>query len=342
MDLKDKKILTILDQNARTPLSKIAKKVRLSKQVVDYRIKNMMKKNIITCFTIHCDLTKLGYTTFEVFLRFRNLGEKKEEEVIAHIVNHPFTKWVVESAGEWDLAFTLYARNLLEFESDIEELIGDISDYVEKYQTSTVLSIQDSYLKLLKKKDDFQTKPIRKQFVVDREIEKIDEIDIRIIQELQENARVNLVKIANKLNVSADIIRYRLKNLINKGIIVEFKTEVNFKTLGYNWYKIVLDLKRCSESYEKKILTQIKQIPNLTYLVRCLGEWDYALHIHAKSNEEFRKILLYVREKLGEIIFSFESLIVFTMHKSQTLPYGVAEQLIKDMKQPVKKPRKKA
>ena len=40
LDQKDKKILANLDANARLPNSKIAKKIGLSKQVVDYGIKN--------------------------------------------------------------------------------------------------------------------------------------------------------------------------------------------------------------------------------------------------------------------------------------------------------------
>ena len=55
LDLKDKRILTVLDESARTPLSKIAAKVGLSKQLVDYRIKSLIRRGIINGFTIRCD-----------------------------------------------------------------------------------------------------------------------------------------------------------------------------------------------------------------------------------------------------------------------------------------------
>ena len=47
LDLKDKKILWELDKDSRQPLSKIAKNVRLSKEAVYYRIKNLEKRKII-------------------------------------------------------------------------------------------------------------------------------------------------------------------------------------------------------------------------------------------------------------------------------------------------------
>ena len=44
LDLKDKKILFELDKNSRIPLSKLAKKIRLSKEVVFHRLNNLIKK----------------------------------------------------------------------------------------------------------------------------------------------------------------------------------------------------------------------------------------------------------------------------------------------------------
>ena len=41
LDLKDRKILRELDMNARIPMNELAKKVGLSRQVVQYRIQRM-------------------------------------------------------------------------------------------------------------------------------------------------------------------------------------------------------------------------------------------------------------------------------------------------------------
>ena len=43
LDLKNKKICRCLSENARTPYTKIAKQVGLSKDAVKYRIKNLEK-----------------------------------------------------------------------------------------------------------------------------------------------------------------------------------------------------------------------------------------------------------------------------------------------------------
>ena len=44
LDKRDLKILQILDFNARTTYSKIAKKLKISKQAVEYRINNLISR----------------------------------------------------------------------------------------------------------------------------------------------------------------------------------------------------------------------------------------------------------------------------------------------------------
>ncbi len=61
LDLKDKKILTLLDEDARLSNTQIAKKVGLSKPAVEYRLKRFEKNNIIFSYYTVVNFTKLGY-----------------------------------------------------------------------------------------------------------------------------------------------------------------------------------------------------------------------------------------------------------------------------------------
>jgi DNA-binding Lrp family transcriptional regulator len=333
LDLKDKRILTILNTNARTPLSKVASQVGLSKQVVDYRIKNLAKRGIITGFTIYCDLTKLGYSTYGVYLRLRNITEKKEKEIIDLLVKHPFTRQVTVCEGKWDLTFTIVARSTKEFSSKLEEIIADIGDDIERYETTNFFTVHEFYLNLLGKEELNSTKPPRDEFTTHTGLEKIDEIDVKILQELKKNSRISPVVIAGKLKVSADTVRYRMKSLVDRKIINEFHAQINFKPLGYGTFLLILDLKRCSDEHEKELLMKIKQIPYLTSVVRCMGGWDFELSIKATNNEEFRKTLMKTREKLGELTTTYHTVIVFSNPKDDSFPDGVAQELIKEAKE---------
>src|SRR3989344_2694587 len=94
IDLKDRKIMFELSKNCRLPITQIAKRVGLSQQVVDYRIKRLIKEQIITDFIAEINIEALGYTRHILYVQLRNVDETKEKEIITYFVNHPFLTWV--------------------------------------------------------------------------------------------------------------------------------------------------------------------------------------------------------------------------------------------------------
>lgn len=82
LDEKDRKILAELDKNARTTDSEIAKRIRLSKQVVHYRIKNLMQREIVTSFYTAVDVGKLGYDSYYVYLQLAQISEEDRKSVV--------------------------------------------------------------------------------------------------------------------------------------------------------------------------------------------------------------------------------------------------------------------
>ena len=61
MDAIDKKIVTILQQDARTPLKQIAAEVYLSSPAVSVRIEHLEKEGILKGYQAQTDVMKMGY-----------------------------------------------------------------------------------------------------------------------------------------------------------------------------------------------------------------------------------------------------------------------------------------
>src|SRR3989338_3561257 len=89
LSIKDRKILRELFTNARTPFSIIAKRVGLSKEVVHYRVKKLLERNILLGFNTVVNVQKLGWQIYFVNIRLRNIDNAIEEEIIKVIVDHP-------------------------------------------------------------------------------------------------------------------------------------------------------------------------------------------------------------------------------------------------------------
>src|SRR3989344_3406463 len=85
IDIKDKKILALLDRNARISITQIAKKARLNKDVVRYRINNLEKSKIITSYYTIISANRLGYAAYRIYFDFINLNPELEKKLIIYL-----------------------------------------------------------------------------------------------------------------------------------------------------------------------------------------------------------------------------------------------------------------
>src|SRR3989339_222895 len=114
LDKLDRAILVELDKNSRQSFSKIAQRVKTSKNVVSYRINQLISKNIINGFYAVIDTVKLGYYNHRVYLKLKNCNEKQRSEIVRAFVNDPGTWWVAKTSYPWDIAIIILARNMHE------------------------------------------------------------------------------------------------------------------------------------------------------------------------------------------------------------------------------------
>lgn len=116
-------------------------------------------------------------------------------------------------------------------------------------------------------------------------VEKIiDNLDIKILRLLQEDARKPFKEIANICNVSTDTIKYRFENLRKKGIIRGYTVVIDPKkteegNIVIFWIEIV-------QPYSTSILNLIKKIPGLLVVTRVIGEYDIEAIFILKNIEQ--------------------------------------------------------
>ena len=119
---KDRQILFELDLNARIPLTKLAKKARLSPQTTKYRLEQLEKKKIIRKYVTFFDVSKFGYLYYRLFIRYENVTIEDENNIIDYFKKHPSVVWFVGISGRWDLEVLFVARNFIHFNKILKEM----------------------------------------------------------------------------------------------------------------------------------------------------------------------------------------------------------------------------
>lgn len=307
LDLKDKKIIAELSLNARANISDVAKKVGLSKQVVKYRLENLEKREVIEGYYAILNINKLGYLYHRVFIKFKNVNQEKENEIIEFCISHKKIGWVAQLDGDWDLAFIVWARDTAEFKGTFDEVLNKFGNYFDDKLICVSTDIYHLKYKFLLNKED-QT-----ELILGGKVEetKLDDLDYDITGILTKNARKSLLEIGEELKVHPKVVKYRISNLLKKKIILGFNVKLNHRALGYTHHKVFLNLTNISQENISKLIYYLKSLNSAIYITKAVGIAELEFEVMVKSNEEFHELLRELRYKFSDLIKNYSSFIIY-------------------------------
>lgn len=317
LDLKDRKIIYQLDINSQQTNSEIAKKVGLSKQVVGFRISRIMKHQLLLNFYTVIDISRLGFTVHKNFLRLQNLDSKKEQELISWLKNHRNVVWVASCEGMFDLAFGTWATNVEFLNKTLTELNTQFGDYINERQIATILKgeyFTRDYLTSAKTE-------LRKSFFgsIPSKV-KMDEKDWQILKLISSNPRTPFTEIAKQINLSADAIAKRIRNLEESGVTRHYNIIPNESKWPYLHHKILISLKNITEKKKNTLKEHCRSHPNIVYVVDALGPWDFEIDTESESPEKFRSIMMEIKTNFSDIIKDYSILHIYQVHKYNFCP----------------------
>jgi len=304
LDLKDRKILYELDFNARQTDSEIAKKVKLSREVVSYRISRLQKNGIIRNFVTILNHNALGYLAFRVFFKFRDISEEREGKITGFLKDK--VAWLVRVRGNWSFTAMIFTTNIFELEKFINEFKKEFQKNLIEIHFSVITRIyhyRRGYL--LEKKQDTSKYDIMGEVV---KTVDLGDTDLKILEIIQNNARLSSIEIANKINISERIVRYRLKNLIKNKVILGFRSLLDLGKLGISYYKVHFKLNNYDDETIKKINSYIHFHPHVIYKTETIGGWDLELEVQVPSSKELYEFIDNFTKDFTGLIDNYEIL----------------------------------
>tara|TARA_Y100000310_G_C20682023_1_gene816548 strand:+ start:748 stop:1767 length:1020 start_codon:yes stop_codon:yes gene_type:complete len=149
IDNLDKKILNILANNARIHITKLAKEVDSTIDIVRNRMKKLEKEKIILQYRVAVDFNKLGLEFFKAIIYFRSLSKKEENKLMAWMRQHPKSLYYIRSLAPWEAEFEFAVESYLEFNKIINELREKFADVIRNYEH--LIMIEESWMPAHKK-----------------------------------------------------------------------------------------------------------------------------------------------------------------------------------------------
>ena len=317
IDLKDKKILFELDKNSRISISDLARKVRLSKEVVFHRLNKLVENKIILKFHTVSASYRFGLVAYKVYLKLQDISVEEYNELQKYLLQKNDVFWIGNSKGKWDLMFGVWATNIEQFFKVHDEILEKYSKYIQEKE----LSIGRKTLQYNRRwiySDN--THPQEFDFGENESMINLDKDDKKILDMLVSNSRIKIVDIASQTKLSTDVVAYRIKKMEKEKIIRGYKCLFNAKELGYVTCKSFIFFKNITEEKKKTFLEYFKQIPQSVNAVITFAPWDAELMFEVDNFEHFYDIMEDIKEKFKEIIKYYESALITSEPKQSFMP----------------------
>ena len=312
LDLKDKKILYHLNSNARQSNTQIAKKVGLSTEVVNYRIKKLEQSKIITSYQLIANLSKLGIFKFKICLSLQHITSKTLKQIISELKEKDEIKWIVSCSGTWDIIISAEASSITYIDKIKNQIILAFEDHIN--QKAIAILVQGANYNRNYLLENSQA-PKERIIMQESPIIKLSDIELKILKELSKNARTPAVEIATKLKTTARITAYNIRQLEKKEIILGYKIAINYETLGIKFHKIFIHLDNANNKRITELNTYLENHKNIIHNGKVLGNWDLEPEFETYSNQEFNSIIATIKDNFPDIIKKINIITIQKEHK---------------------------
>lgn len=127
-------------------------------------------------------------------------------------------------------------------------------------------------------------------------MERIDDLDMKILAELVKDASISVPRMSKKINVNSSVVYSRIKRLAKRGLIKKFTIVVNEEALGFN-VKAIIGLSMDSKLRDN-VLAELFKVPEVREIAEVTGRFDVLVTIAARALDEMHRL---ISDKIGRI-----------------------------------------
>lgn len=122
---------------------------------------------------------------------------------------------------------------------------------------------------------------------------KLDLIDKKLINLLQNNSKQTTKQLSLQLNLSVTAVYERVKKLEKEGVIKKYVTLINKNKVEKSFLVFChLKLEKHTKEYITVFEQEIDKLKEVTECFHVSGDYDYILKIYVKDMEEYREFMI--------------------------------------------------
>ena len=128
---------------------------------------------------------------------------------------------------------------------------------------------------------------------------RIDKTDYKILYELDSDARQSYARLAQKVRLSQESVRYRVNRLVQNNVIQKFFTVIDGSKLGFAFYKILLKLQNVNENKQQEMIQYFINHKQVVWVASLDGSYDIGITILGEHILQLNRFMEEMNEKFS-------------------------------------------
>ncbi len=307
LDTLDIQLMKELESDANQTYNNLASKLNINRLTVANKVRRLFDNDVIKIMCL-ADPVALGYNVASGFRICAQPGQiNKAADRLADCTQISHVYLVT---GYCDIIAWCQFRNREELSNFITNELGTIPG-LQHVETQLVLNQVKMFPMLLANDKE----PPRLNNMA-HHLYDLDDLDLKLIKELQRDARQKPVNLAQKFGVSDTTILRRSQRLVNKQII-RIMASINPFALGYEGVAIIM--LKCDMDKEMKVIEAVAAYKNVPHVFISTGQYTISiLVVFHNLNNLWHFIDVELRSIPG--LRDIDTMIIHKMVKTST-PY---------------------
>jgi Lrp/AsnC family transcriptional regulator, leucine-responsive regulatory protein len=314
LDAYNIRILSELDKNSRASASSLSKKLKLPKETVAYRIRNLKSKGYIKSFLTNINGYCLGYQYYLTNMLFSRLDSMTQKRILDFLKKRKDCSNIRNTEGAYDLSFLSTHKNPASMKEFLREFGDLFGDKIAKKQIHTIIRSHrlsqgfDKNMRAKRISSSSQSEQI-----------DIDALDLSILKHIVSDSRIKSMELATLIGKNPRTIAYRIKRMEKNGIIMGYTLAFDMSKHDYKTYQIDFILK--DHKYVASMIDYFDMNSNCVFVHELLGPYDLSVELNIKNDESLRELMKEFRNRYLDSYISYDLSHVYEEYNSNLSPF---------------------
>ncbi len=130
---------------------------------------------------------------------------------------------------------------------------------------------------------------------------EIDNVDLKILALLSEDAKIPYTEIAKKVYVSGGTVHVRMRKMEEMGIVRGTTLNMDYSKLGYD-ITAFLGIYLERGSLYNEVVDELKKVPEVVKIHYTTGNYSIFIKIHCRDTKHLREVLHDKIQKIEGIV----------------------------------------